>query len=225
MEEYFDFQTLRKPSYAFNLKYFRKYSSYKFTFVGLQEINPIFEDANGDIIRNYKFYMILANDASGSTKVLRKDQMTSENISNLYDYLNEAERVGEQNIVNNYGEIKQMREEIKKTSFNLKKIKESKKKNNPWAICNSLDIKDKNKKERCIKDIKNKKKACDILPGGLGDNKHNKKFKPEQLAKGIKVELEHTDDIEIAKEIAKDHLIENSNYYDYLEKMEKSWEK
>ena len=64
-----------------------------------------------------------------------------------------------------------------------------------------------------------------MLPGGLGDNKHNKKFKPEQLAKGIKVELEHTDDIEIAKEIAKDHLTENPNYYDYLEKMENSWEK
>ena len=40
------------------------------------------------------------------------------------------------------------------------------------------------------------------------------------LEKGIKVELEHTTSIGIASEIALDHLYEDINYYDKLEKME-----
>jgi len=42
----------------------------------------------------------------------------------------------------------------------------------------------------------------------------------EQLKKGIQVELEHTEDTEVAREIALDHLAEFSDYYDRLEKME-----
>ena len=39
-----------------------------------------------------------------------------------------------------------------------------------------------------------------------------------ELAKGIKVEMEHTSDPEVAKKIAMDHLAENPNYYSDLEK-------
>ena len=42
-----------------------------------------------------------------------------------------------------------------------------------------------------------------------------------QLAKGIKVEQEHTGDMAIAREIALDHLDEFPDYYDRLEKVEK----
>lgn len=42
-----------------------------------------------------------------------------------------------------------------------------------------------------------------------------------QLKKGILVELEHTSDKNVAKEIALDHLGEVPNYYDKLEKVEK----
>lgn len=41
-----------------------------------------------------------------------------------------------------------------------------------------------------------------------------------QLNKGIKVEMEHTDDKKIAKEIAMDHIYEDLHYYDKLKKME-----
>lgn len=41
-----------------------------------------------------------------------------------------------------------------------------------------------------------------------------------QLNKGIKVEMEHTDDKKIAKEIAIDHIYEDLHYYDKLKKME-----
>jgi hypothetical protein len=44
---------------------------------------------------------------------------------------------------------------------------------------------------------------------------------PEQLAKGIDVEMkEHTTNNELAKKIALDHLAEFEFYYDALEKME-----
>lgn len=68
------------------------------------------------------------------------------------------------------------------------------------------------------------------IKGGLADNlsvkdiadKHKvdvSKIK-EQLTKGIKVEMEHTDDPKKAVEIALDHLVESPIYYDELEKME-----
>ncbi len=42
-----------------------------------------------------------------------------------------------------------------------------------------------------------------------------------QLKKGIKIETEHTDDLAIANEIARDHLYEFPDYYDRLEAAEK----
>jgi len=45
-------------------------------------------------------------------------------------------------------------------------------------------------------------------------------FDADQLAKGVTIELEHTDDKEIALQIAKDHLSEIPDYYTRLIKME-----
>lgn len=42
----------------------------------------------------------------------------------------------------------------------------------------------------------------------------------KQLAKGIKVEKEHTSDDSTAREIALDHLSEFPDYYDRLDKVE-----
>ena len=42
----------------------------------------------------------------------------------------------------------------------------------------------------------------------------------QQLVKGIKVEMEHSDDIKIAKKIALDHLAEDPNYYTKLKRIE-----
>lgn len=42
-----------------------------------------------------------------------------------------------------------------------------------------------------------------------------------QLAKGVRVELEHTSDHDIAHEIALDHLSEFPDYYNRLETIEK----
>lgn len=63
---------------------------------------------------------------------------------------------------------------------------------------------------------------ADILPGGLADNKTNEDFDQEELDEGIAVELEHTNNPAIAAEIARDHLTEDKDYYEKLEKIEKS---
>jgi len=63
--------------------------------------------------------------------------------------------------------------------------------------------------------------ARDYIRGGKGDMLPDRMFKKKQLAKGVKHEREHTMDPEIAKEIAKDHLAENPDYYTMLERAEK----
>jgi GNAT superfamily N-acetyltransferase len=70
----------------------------------------------------------------------------------------------------------------------------------------------------------------ETLQGGAGDKKtiediakkHNVSldYAEQQLAKGIKIESEHTNDIEKQTEIAIDHLFEFIEYYNELEKME-----
>jgi hypothetical protein len=45
-------------------------------------------------------------------------------------------------------------------------------------------------------------------------------FLKKQLEKGVKIEMEHTTDENIAEEIAMDHLWEDPKYYDKLEKVE-----
>ena len=45
-------------------------------------------------------------------------------------------------------------------------------------------------------------------------------FDADELALGIKTEMEHTDNEEEAKSIAKDHLKEDPSYYTHLKEME-----
>lgn len=60
----------------------------------------------------------------------------------------------------------------------------------------------------------------DVIPGGLADDVPASKFDPKLLSEGIKVEMEHTSDPDIAREIAKDHLMEDLQYYRKLRKVE-----
>ena len=48
---------------------------------------------------------------------------------------------------------------------------------------------------------------------GKSKHKEDDKYCPIELEIGVKVETEHTQDTEAAKEIAKDHLEENPHYY------------
>lgn len=69
---------------------------------------------------------------------------------------------------------------------------------------------------------KEKEEVGDELEGGLADKKSPQDFDKEQLAMGLKVEMEHTDDPMVALEIAMDHLTEIPDYYTHLDKMEKN---
>lgn len=62
----------------------------------------------------------------------------------------------------------------------------------------------------------NAKTSAERVIGGKGDNKTDKEFKQDELKKGIVHEKEHTNNPAIAKEIAKDHLSERSDYYTAL---------
>jgi hypothetical protein len=56
------------------------------------------------------------------------------------------------------------------------------------------------------------------LQGGVGDITNTSKVDPVQLSLGIQIEMEHTNDPEIAKEISIDHLTEDPEYYSKLVK-------
>ena len=56
----------------------------------------------------------------------------------------------------------------------------------------------------------------DDFEGGLSEK--NLDVDPKQLRIGIKVEMEHTDDLDMAKKIALDHLAENPRYYTKLKR-------
>jgi hypothetical protein len=45
-------------------------------------------------------------------------------------------------------------------------------------------------------------------------------FEPNELKMGIEVEMEHTDDSNVAEQIARDHLAENPTYYTDLKNCE-----
>jgi len=54
------------------------------------------------------------------------------------------------------------------------------------------------------------------LVGGIRDKVVPEEIDPVQLAMGIQIEMEHTNDVNVAKEIAMDHLSEDPVYYQKL---------
>jgi hypothetical protein len=64
------------------------------------------------------------------------------------------------------------------------------------------------------------KPRTDHLEGGAADEMDYDDFDAKALKKGADHELEHTKNIEIAREIAMDHLTEDPHYYDKLDKVE-----
>lgn len=62
-------------------------------------------------------------------------------------------------------------------------------------------------------------KVADLSPGGIADNKGG--YDQGQMSMGAKVEMEHTNNPAMAKEISRDHLEEVPDYYTRLAKMER----
>lgn len=61
--------------------------------------------------------------------------------------------------------------------------------------------------------------AEEIIKGGLADEKTPEPNK-NALKEGVEVEMEHTKNPEVAKEIARDHIQEDKKYYKKLKIME-----
>lgn len=68
------------------------------------------------------------------------------------------------------------------------------------------------------------RKTSERLSGGLADDEKPQKYDSRELDKGVDVEYEHTDDQEVAREIAMDHLEEIPDYYTRLHQMEEEAE-
>lgn len=68
--------------------------------------------------------------------------------------------------------------------------------------------------------------AAKVNPGGRAEKKGvtAKDFPKAVIEKGIKVEMEHTQDRELAEKIVLDHLAESPEYYEALAKMESGLE-
>jgi uracil-DNA glycosylase family 4 len=60
------------------------------------------------------------------------------------------------------------------------------------------------------------------LPGGVGDKTKPRDVNRAELAMGVREEMEHTNDRDIAEEIALDHLTEDPAYYSKLRKVAKA---
>lgn len=58
----------------------------------------------------------------------------------------------------------------------------------------------------------------EYIKGGLGGHLPDEAFDKRSLQAGVKVEMEHTNNPSVAKEIARDHLTEDSRYYQKLKK-------
>lgn len=69
------------------------------------------------------------------------------------------------------------------------------------------------------------KQNCLRMVAGLSEGMPDSKFNKKQIELGIKVEQEHTDDKALAKQIAKDHLVEIPDYYTRLKKMEEDYKR
>ena len=63
------------------------------------------------------------------------------------------------------------------------------------------------------------------IEGGVGDDTDKESLPQDELEEGTEHEKEHTDDEEIAEEIATDHLTEDDDYYSDLEEMEEKNDK
>ena len=61
----------------------------------------------------------------------------------------------------------------------------------------------------------------DMVEGGLADGAKLEDFDKDQLSMGVAVEMEHTNDPKLAREIAMDHLKEDPQYYTKLKEVEK----
>lgn len=71
---------------------------------------------------------------------------------------------------------------------------------------------------------KARKTIKEKIPGGRAEGKNPSKYDPKQMGMGEKIEMEHTPDHAISREISRDHIEEFPDYYAGLTEMENKLE-
>jgi hypothetical protein len=95
-----------------------------------------------------------------------------------------------------------------------------KKKKKPQSVVKLSEEDELEGDEDIEQTIFDKEETGNEIEGGLADDKEISDFCPKQLAMGLEVEMEHTDDPKVALEITMDHLTEIPDYYTHLDNME-----
>lgn len=192
-----------------------------------------------------KGYDLYKHSGNGNDQLITKINPRNDSIESIMKRVKQTESVNESEL---YGQIAadSIDSIIKKLSYY--KIHLSQNPNKNWYNIVAQDSKNLPKVQRILKDlygikthIKNNGMSKyiefygdqlleDKIQGGLSQgmtlkdiaNKHNVDIQEliEQFKKGIKVEMEHTTDVEISKEITLDHLFEDPKYYDKLATIE-----
>jgi predicted metallo-beta-lactamase superfamily hydrolase len=88
-----------------------------------------------------------------------------------------------------------------------------------WTFTTEFDFAKNVKSDNLIDWKQAPSQFIDSIKGGLADSTNPSQYNPIELEKGIKVEMEHTNDPTIATEIAMDHLLEDPDYYNKLSKI------
>jgi 8-oxo-dGTP pyrophosphatase MutT (NUDIX family) len=197
------------------------FNSYKSEIEKAENIESIQERKN----KSYITYVKNLSELKNRVEILEKSR-----INMLKNKFLQKEKFGEimksfysGGLKNSRGEIIENRKEALKVAFDKSKL-------NISDFEKAVVTINKGFKEGIIQK-EEFEKAKQALKGGLADNmtlqkiadKHKVSIEEikEQLKKGMKVEREHTNDPKKAREIAMDHLMENSKYYDKLETIEK----
>ena len=85
-----------------------------------------------------------------------------------------------------------------------------------WNFCTDKEFAENVTPDNLIQWKIEKPDVSNSIPGGVADQMRPDQFKESDLIDGIRVELEHTDNLYIAREIAMDHLAEDPDYYKKL---------
>ena len=91
--------------------------------------------------------------------------------------------------------------------------------NDLWNFCTDKEFAENVTPENLVPWKNETLPTGDLISGGVADRMTPSQFDELDLIQGIKVELEHTDDLYIAREIAMDHLAEDPDYYNKLKKI------
>lgn len=174
-------------------------------------VNSVFEHPDAkiemkDVITHYNYLLKIQRDVHGKYGKKNEDMKLPEKLPTFEGFVQETLKVGDrdiQEIIDDLYRILQGVDNITsqdiidglKNEFELEVTDDQLSAIISGIMAKGIDIRE------------------DKIGGGRADDKNPDDFDPFELELGVAVEAEHTDDPELAEEIAMDHLEENGEYY------------